>query len=200
MSAPIPGGRRRIDRVLAPGFADELGSLSLEELRERRDDATQEEVDLSYARRLLQGRLDLLRAETARRGAAPGAPAAGPASDGGSTTGAAASRDEALVARLTAILTDDHDDAPRGLGRHLDVEPSRVGEHQRAAEAAVADLSVSDPSALDDAGLAAAVDRFEGLERGVSDLRHQVQRVVDAIHAELGNRLGGGVSVSEDSL
>jgi hypothetical protein len=40
----MPGGQRRIDRVLDPRF-----------------------TDVSYLRRLLQGRLDILRAELARR-------------------------------------------------------------------------------------------------------------------------------------
>ena len=64
---PQDGGRRPIDRVLAPGYPDDLSELSPEELRDRRHEAEQEEVDLSYARRLLQGRLDLLRSEQDRR-------------------------------------------------------------------------------------------------------------------------------------
>ena len=63
----MPGGQRRIDRVLDPGFIAEAGSLDLAELRARRDDAEAEEADISYLRRLLQGRLDILRAELVRR-------------------------------------------------------------------------------------------------------------------------------------
>ena len=58
MSGPIPGGRRRIDRVLGPDFLVGLDSASLDELRGRREDAEQEEVDLSYVRRLIQGEGD----------------------------------------------------------------------------------------------------------------------------------------------
>ncbi len=68
MSEPIPGGRRRVDRVLGAGFLDDLDQLTLQELRERRHDAEQEDADLSYIRRLLQGRLDIIRAEIERRG------------------------------------------------------------------------------------------------------------------------------------
>ncbi len=64
-AGPMEGGRRRIDRVLAEGFVDGLAILSLDEVRGRRRDAEQEEADLSYLRRLLQGRLDLVRAEQA---------------------------------------------------------------------------------------------------------------------------------------
>ena len=69
---PQDGGRRPIDRVLSPGYADDATGLTVEELHERRHEAEQEEVDLSYARRLLQGRLDLLRSEQAPPPRAPG--------------------------------------------------------------------------------------------------------------------------------
>ncbi len=62
-----PGGRRRIDRVLGPGYLSGLGELPLKVLRERRDEAAQEETDLSYLRRLLHARIDIVRAEQARR-------------------------------------------------------------------------------------------------------------------------------------
>ena len=50
---PHEGGRRPIDFVLAPAFTDGVGDLDRDELRRRRHLAEQEEVDLSYARRLL---------------------------------------------------------------------------------------------------------------------------------------------------
>jgi hypothetical protein len=80
----VPGGQRRIDRVLDPGFTDGVDQLGLPELRARR-----EEADVSYLRRLLQGRLDILRAELVRRSAG------GDQDVGGLLTG------------LPAILTDD---------------------------------------------------------------------------------------------
>ncbi|NUR04488.1 MAG: aerial mycelium formation protein, partial [Streptomyces sp.] len=49
-----------------PGEHD-LAVLSLPELRTLRRDTQREEADLSYVRRLLQGRIDILRAELARR-------------------------------------------------------------------------------------------------------------------------------------
>jgi hypothetical protein len=59
----VPGGHRRIDRVLDLSFTEEVERLGLPELRARREDAEAEEADVSYLRRLLQGRLDILRAE-----------------------------------------------------------------------------------------------------------------------------------------
>jgi hypothetical protein len=63
----VPGGQRRIDRVLDPRFTDRVDQLGLAKLRTRREETEAEEADVSYLRRLLQGRLDVLRAELARR-------------------------------------------------------------------------------------------------------------------------------------
>ena len=67
MTAPMAGGRRRIDRVLAEDFLADLDSADLETLRAMRAEAEQEEVDLSYVRRLIQGRIDIADAERHRR-------------------------------------------------------------------------------------------------------------------------------------
>lgn len=45
----------------------QLAALGLAELRMLRTDALEQEADLSYLRRLLQGRVDILRAELDRR-------------------------------------------------------------------------------------------------------------------------------------
>ena len=54
---------RRIDRILDPAFVDGLGSLSLEDVRARRDDCLAEREHLSLLRRLLQGRADISAAD-----------------------------------------------------------------------------------------------------------------------------------------
>jgi hypothetical protein len=187
MSSPIepqPGGRRRIDHVLADGFLDDLEELPVEELRERRAEAEQEETDLSYARRLLHGRLDLLRGEQAARR--------------GEGTTLADSSTEELVATLARTLADPPGPS-HGLGRHGLAEPSRVGEHRRAAEAAVADPAISDPAALDDDALAAAVARLDALQGAVGTQRSAVQRAADALAAEIGRRYREGL-ISVDTV
>ena len=59
MTAPMAGGRRRVDRVLDPEFVADLAGTDLRTLSAKRLDAEQEEVDLSYVRRLIQGRVDI---------------------------------------------------------------------------------------------------------------------------------------------
>ncbi len=60
---------QRTDSPRLPSDAPEpdLTALSLPELRTLRREAQRDEADLSYLRRLLQGRIDILRAELARR-------------------------------------------------------------------------------------------------------------------------------------
>lgn len=204
---PMPGGRRRIDRVLGAGFLDGLGELPLEELRARRRDAEQEEADLSYVRRMLQGRADLLRAELDRRSGAapdsgPGA-AQAPARTAPADPAVAASHggdDADLVARLTAALTDPAGRSDHGLGRFLTVEPSRVDEHRRSVEQLIADVGVSDAGGQTEDDLRAALARVEEVERGVSGTRRKVQDVMDALTAEVGRRYQDGRARVEDLL
>lgn len=179
MTTPMPGGRRRIDHVLAEDFLAGLEGLELDDVRARRREAEQEEADLSYVRRMLQGRSDILRAELSRR--------AGGAGEG------------KVVEHLAGILADqgrsDH-----GLGRFLTVEPSRVDEHRRAVEQVIADVGVSDVEGRSDDDLRAALARLEEYEHRVSENRKQVQQVMDALTAEITRRYRTGAAHVEDLL
>lgn len=174
---PYPNGRRRIDKVLAAGYAADLDGLELDEVRARRREAEQEEADLSYLRRMLQGRMDILRAELARR------------SGGG----------DKIVEHLSAVLADsarsDH-----GLGRYLRVEPSRVDEHRRLVEQVIADVGVSDVEHHSDDELRESLGRLEQLESGVSEDRRAVQKVMDALTAEVAARYKSGAASVDDLL
>lgn len=161
-----PGGRRRIDRVLAPGYVEGLGGLALDELRNRRDEAAQEETDLSYLRRLLHARIDIVRAEQQRR-----------------TTGG-----ESIVDQLATILADNALRPARGSGRHQPLEPSRAGEHRRQAEALVGNSDLSDVVSLTDEKLAETLRDYAAEEESVSARRREVQAVVDLFNAEIANR------------
>jgi hypothetical protein len=176
-TTPYPNGRRRIDRVLADDFAADLTSLDMDEVRSRRREAEQEEADLSYIRRMLQGRMDILRAELARR------------SGGG----------EKIVEHLSQVLADsarsDH-----GLGRYLRVEPSRVDEHRRSVEQLIADVGVSDVEGHTDDELRQSLDRLEGFEQGISEDRHRVQKVMDALTTEVASRYKSGTASVDDLL
>ncbi len=178
MTEYVPGGRRRVDRVLAPDFTVGLEDLDLDEVRTRRAEADQEETDLSYARRLLQGRVDILRAEQAgRRGD-------GPMSGHPKT-------DAEIAKALASVLADDRRQ-DHGLGRHTVAAPSRIGEHRREAERAVADVGGSSTHELSDDELAAAIAKLTDIESRVSRVRRDVQGVVDALTAEIARRYAAG--------
>lgn len=193
---PMPGGRRRIDRVLAEDFLDGLRDLPLPEVRARRHEAEQEEADLSYVRRMLQGRADLIEAELAARERGG---TVGTGSAAGSPSAPGASSDQELVERLATVLADgprtDH-----GLGRFLAVEPSRVDEHRRAVEQLVADVGVSDVTHLTEEELRAALERVREFEHNVSANRRRVQQVMDQCTAEVARRYREGEARVDDLL
>lgn len=180
MTSAMPGGHRRIDRVLEDGFVADLEALDFDALRARRRDAEQEEADLSYVRRMLQGRMDILRAELSRRSGGRGS-------------------EQSVVEHLSQILSEsgreDH-----GSGRFLTVEPSRVDEHRRAVEQVIADLGISDVEGHSDEEVRAALTRVEEFEHNVSEDRRQVQRVMDALTAEVARRYRTGAASVEDLL
>ena len=166
----VAGGSRRIDRVLAEDYLDGLPVLPMDKVRSLRADAEQEETDLSYLRRLVQGRMDIIGAELNRR-----------AGNGGS-----------LVDELPRILADEVRSPSRGLGRHATYEPSRVDSHRRHLEALVADVGLSDMSTVDDAGLRSLLETLQGEEASVSRQRRAVQSVADSCSAEITRRYRDG--------
>jgi len=167
-----PGrGSRRIDRVLAEDYLSGLRDASMAEVRELRGEAEQEEVDLSYIRRMVQGRLDVIRAELNHRE--------------GSGSGS-------IVDDLAGILADEPRGPARGLGRHVTVEPSRADSHRRYVEALVADVDLSDVSARSADELAHAFRTLSEEEQTLSAKRRQVQAVMDACSAEITRRYRDG--------
>ncbi len=179
MSEPMSGGRRRVDRVLGEGFLDGLTEMTLQEVRQRRFDAEQEDADLSYIRRLLQGRMDIIRAEQQRRGAGDA---------------------DSLVDQLPQVLGGEGRPAPHGLGRYLNVEPSRVAENRRRVEQIISDPSLSNVGAMTDAQLAAGHEELVGFERTVSGIRHRVQQVMDQLTAEITRRYRDGEASVDELL
>ena len=171
-------GNRRIDRVLAEDFLNGLPAQSIEDIRSLRRDAEQEEADVSYVRRMLQGRIDIISAELERRRGGSGA---------------------SLVDALPRILADDRGE-PHGLGQYKNVEPSRVDQHRRRVEALVADVDISNVTAHSDDQLNTALAKLQAEETDTSETRRRIQIVVDACAAEITRRYREGEAVVEDLL
>jgi hypothetical protein len=188
------GGRRRLDRVLDAAFLADLTTCPMDDVRARRDDAAQEETDLSYLRRLLHARMDIVRFEQRRRAAPHGEDAP---SDGVELRSASS---PSLVDELPRILADNALGPSAGRGRHHTVQPSRAESHRRHVEALLADTGLSDVATLSDGDLTAAATAYADEERAVSEFRGRVQQVMDACNDELGRRYRDGSASVDDLL
>lgn len=172
------GGHRRIDQVLAPEFAEGIEDVDLEELQRRRDLCRGEREYLSYLRRLLQGRRDILQAELDRR------------RRGGD--------EESLLADIAAILADAPVGSSRGEAPVITIPEEEITLARRKVERLVSDSHLSDLPALSDQELEEAVTRVDEEERSLSDVRGRVIAVHDSLQAELVRRYKhrlGGLSV-----
>ncbi|WP_254879051.1 hypothetical protein [Streptomyces sp. NA04227] len=195
--------------MLRPGHPR---ALELAELRSLRQEAQRAEADLSYVRRLLQGRIDILGAELTRRASPCGrewAPAeAGfsgrtSAGEGTSTsvgvgmgTGAA---DRLLSARLSLILADKG--APqRSSARHVRVGAPQGEEYRRLAHETLDEVGLSDLGARTDEELRAARGRLLRCEQEVSGRRQELQRTADECGAEITRRYREGEAQVDDLL
>ncbi len=178
MEGVLSGGKRRIDKVLASDYLVGLEEMPLTEVRALRDEAGQEETDLSYLRRMLQGRVDIVAAELKRR------------FDG--ATGD-------LVDDLSTILADAPRQAARGLGRHNVAEPTNAGSTRRLEEQLAA-ADVTDVGERDDREVGELLESLRTTESDISARRRAVQGVFDAASAEITRRYRDGRADVSDLL
>lgn len=163
---------RRLDDVLDPAYVENLSALEIEEIRRRRHIAELEETDLSYLRRLVQGRIDIVRAELSRRNPSR--------------------QDRDIISHLADILAANED-----LGSPLrfvsQVQPSRVGNRRRQAEALVSDPRFSEIETRNSAELEEFLALLGHHERLISDQRRAIQDVIDMCIGELARRAGASL-------
>ncbi|MFE5209065.1 aerial mycelium formation protein [Streptomyces sp. NPDC056600] len=169
-----------------PALAPVAG-LPMAEIRALRRRALAEETDLSYLRRLLQGRIDILRAELGRRGPGGGA-GQGPAVELGP-----------VMERLPEILRDAPARHPSS-ARHVTFSAPRSEEYRREAAGMLDEVGLSDLAARTDVELRVALARLVRHERGVSSRRQDLQRTADACGAELARRYREGEAQVDDLL
>ncbi|MEU3606209.1 ABC transporter substrate-binding protein [Streptomyces sp. NPDC035033] len=176
-----PGGpvaRPPAQRTAEPeGPGHDLGGLRLAELRALRRDAQSDEADLSYVRRMLQGRIDILRAELARR-TDPEAP---------------------VLDRLSEILADGPS-RHRSSARHVTLSTPRGEEYRRLASEMLSEVELSDLTARTDEELHTAMGRLAGYEQQISRRRQALQRTADDCGAEIARRYREGEAQVDDLL
>jgi hypothetical protein len=167
---PIPAGGAAVDALLDAAFVENAVRQPMSEVRRLRRQAEQEEVNLSYTRRLLQGRLDIVRRELQRRADNDG---------------------RSLVDLLPEILAEKGRGPAHGLGRHQTVQPAAPEEYESWVNG-LTDVDLSAITELSDAKLEKAARALAEAEKGLSERRRGVQQVMDALAAELGRRYRDG--------
>jgi hypothetical protein len=166
--------RRRIDLVQSPEFTSGLEVLPLEEIRSRRRLCAELDTELSYYRRLLQGRLDLLAFEVRRR---------------------AGEEQRSLLEALPEVLASWAAGEPGLPERRVAVElPELPAQGRRAIDKALADDFLARMPDMDDAELAAVQHRLAEAEAEVSRQRRAVFEASDRIQAELVRRYRQGLA------
>ena len=170
-SKPSPAGGAAVDALLDPSFLEDAVQRPMAEVRRLRREAEQQEVNLSYTRRLLQGRLDIVRRELQRRAEHDG---------------------RSLVDLLPEILSEKGRGPAHGLGRHQTVQPHDPEAYEVWVNSLTPGIDVSDVADLPDAKLEKAALALAGAEKGLSERRRGVQQVMDGLAAELGRRYRDG--------
>lgn len=170
-------GKRRIDRILASGYLDDLAAKPMPEIRTMRAEAEEEEASLSYERRLLQGRIDILEAELTRRSGGSG---------------------PSLIELLPKILADD---SPSSRGAYPRRDPTPPTDRpKRRVEKLISDDTLTNLAGLDDDDVRAVVTTLRDAEREVSESRRHVQNVLDQLQAEIARRYKSGEADPADIL
>lgn len=172
-------GKRALDRILEGDFVDGLESMPLAELRNRRLQVDREEAWLSYLRRMLHGRIDILEANVSMR------------RDGHS------SDEELDLGALVASLATQMGPGTRASGPDVVDSP---GGGRRAVERLIARSGLDEYATMTDVELDNRLDELRDMEREVSDVRHRVHDVHSVLTEELARRYRVGEARPESAL
>lgn len=172
----------RLDQILADDYLGDLTALDMADVRARRAHCQEVETGLSYLRRLVQGRLDVVTAELERR------------ADGGGGDDL-----EELIARLPALLagstrTPGNGRLPQSLGTGV-VEEELADE----LDGIISHGHLDEPGELTDEQLHEAQAELTEFEHRVSALRRSLFDRIDALEAEITRRYRTG-EATVDSL
>ncbi|MCU1428109.1 MAG: hypothetical protein JWL83_2109 [Actinomycetia bacterium] len=164
-----------IKPLLDPSYVEGLDARPTDTLRAMKSDCVNVETSVSYYRRLAQARIEILDAEVERRRA------------GGSV--------EDLIAQLPSILAGDSGRASNSQTRLA--EPNAPVLELRftdGRERLINDTTLANLPTLDDAGLASVRAELSEFERDLSDVRHRLHEVLDAVEHEIALRQAAATS------
>ncbi len=165
--------RRRLDIISDPDFLAGLSDLHIDELRSRRGMADSVETELSYYRRLLHGRMDLLAFELRRR---------------------AGEETRSLIEALPEILGGGETASGTGGRPTPAVMPELPEAPRRSIDRVLADDFLARLPAMSDEDLHEVQVMLAEVEREVSAQRKSAQVAFDGIQAEILARYKAGTA------
>lgn len=167
--------RRRIDIIADPEFTDDISSIGIDELRSRRAMCDDVDNELSYYRRLLHGRMDLLSFELRRRS--------------GEET-------RSLIEALPEILAGNEAlSAAPSTGRAVPVEiPDLPETGRRTVDRALSDDFLSRLPDIDQDELEEIQRVLTEVEEEISEQRRLVYDTYEKLQAELTRRYRDGLA------
>lgn len=171
-----------LETLTDPSFTEDLSALHISDIRARRDRCSEAEVGVSYARRMVHGRLDIVHAEQRRR----------QGEDDGDIS--------SLVEQLPRILGENVH-AP-GNGRLPQIMAPAESDLVATREVdAVAPLAVMGRlERLSDEELTGLEANLTAIERRISGQRHQLHGVFDKLQEEIIRRYRSGEADVNDLL
>ncbi|MGH9168565.1 MAG: aerial mycelium formation protein [Acidimicrobiia bacterium] len=166
-------GRRRIDQILDPEFQAGLAASSLDELRERRRLCDEVETELSFYRRLLHGRMDVLAFELRRR---------------------QGEESRSIIEALPEILASGERASGR-TGRLPQVlAPDLPLEGRRHIDQVLADDFMARLPEIEESELSEIQAELAEVEGEISAQRRSVQQVFDVLQSEITRRYKEGLA------
>jgi hypothetical protein len=166
--------RRRIDIVQEPSYVEDLASVPIDDLRSRRRTCADLDTELSYYRRLLHGRMDLIGFEQRRR---------------------SGEEERSLLEALPEILAQGASSNPGLPARAIAVEIPDIPEiGRRAVDRVLGDDFLAHMPELSDDELEETLAQVAVVEEEVSRQRKAVYAVYDLLQAELTRRYREGLA------
>ena len=173
----------QLDRILSTEYLGDLEQRAMDEVRAMRTECQAVETSLSYLRRMVQGRLDIVGVELLRR------------RDGGDPTDLSS-----LISKLPEILSDRTRNpgfgrlpqtmAPGDIDADLEAELDRI----------TAGHDVESLPTLPDEAVTTLREQLEAFEHTVSSRRRELFDRIDALQAEITRRYRTGEASVESLL
>jgi hypothetical protein len=167
--------RRLVDRVIDPGYLAGIAGRSDEDLKTMLSESAEAENEVSFERKLCQGRIDILKAEITRR-------------EEGRDSGD-------LVSRLPQILAGDEPRSEPGSlpSRAPDFSiPRNADIPRRRVEEIVGEQTLARLPQLPDEELRSVIGALTDHEANLSARRKALHDVIDVLQAENIKRMKSG--------